>query len=110
MNNEDVTTQDVFENLQELLEHNEIREFREAFLDHHIYDQTQFYLDFADDERIELYSILSPQELSEIFENIDFDEVDIKPESKEVVKVRCQSCKTLNDEDAKYCKKCGAIL
>ncbi len=38
------------------------------------------------------------------------DEVDIKPESKEVVKVRCQSCKTLNDEDAKYCKKCGAIL
>ena len=38
------------------------------------------------------------------------DEVDIKPESKEVVKVRCQSCKTLNDEDAKYCKKCGATL
>lgn len=38
------------------------------------------------------------------------DEVDIKPESKDVVKVRCQSCKTLNDEDAKYCKKCGAIL
>ena len=38
------------------------------------------------------------------------DEVDIKSESKEVVKVRCQSCKTLNDEDAKYCKKCGATL
>jgi hypothetical protein len=31
MNNEDLMTQDVFENLQELLEHNEIREFREAF-------------------------------------------------------------------------------
>ena len=84
MNNEDLTTQDVFENLQELLEHNEIREFREAFLDHHIYDQTQFYLDFTDDERLELYSILSPQELSEIFENIDFDEVDIKPYLKEI--------------------------
>ena len=57
MNNEDVTTQDVFENLQELLDHNAIREFREAFLDHHIYDQTQFYLDFTDEERLELYSI-----------------------------------------------------
>ena len=31
-------------------------------------------------------------------------------ESKEVIKVRCPSCKTLNDEDAKYCKKCGAQL
>ena len=84
MNNEDVTTQDVFENLQELLDHNAIREFREAFLDHHIYDQTQFYLDFTDEERLELYSILSPQELSEIFENIDFDAVDIKPYLKEI--------------------------
>lgn len=38
------------------------------------------------------------------------DEVDLKTDSKEVVKIRCQSCKALNDEDAKYCKECGAEL
>lgn len=27
-----------------------------------------------------------------------------------VVKVRCQKCRTLNDEDAKYCDNCGASL
>lgn len=38
------------------------------------------------------------------------DEVDLNTETKEVVKIRCQSCKTLNDEDSKYCKKCGNEL
>lgn len=27
-----------------------------------------------------------------------------------MVKVRCPRCRTLNDEDAKYCKQCGAPL
>ncbi|MCJ1989538.1 magnesium transporter [Lactococcus piscium] len=76
--------QNVFLALQELLEDNEIQAFREGFLDHHIYDQSQFYLDFTETERLELYSILSPQELSEIFENLDFDAVDIKPYLKEI--------------------------
>lgn len=30
--------------------------------------------------------------------------------AKEVVKVRCRSCSELNDEDAAYCKKCGARM
>ena len=76
--------QNVFLALQELLEDNDIQAFREGFLDHHIYDQSQFYLDFTETERMELYSILSPQELSEIFENLDFDAVDIKPYLKEI--------------------------
>ncbi len=76
--------QNVFLALQELLEDNEIQAFREGFLDHHIYDQSQFYLDFTETERLELYSILSPQDLSEIFENLDFDSVDIKPYLKEI--------------------------
>lgn len=28
----------------------------------------------------------------------------------EVIKVRCRSCGELNDEDASYCKKCGAKM
>lgn len=31
-------------------------------------------------------------------------------EQPTVVKVRCQKCKNLNDEDAKYCDQCGASL
>ncbi len=27
--------------------------------------------------------------------------------SKEVIKIRCQHCQTLNDEDSKFCKNCG---
>lgn len=42
--------------------------------------------------------------------NDALEEVELISDSKEVVKIRCQSCKTLNDEDAKYCKKCGAEL
>jgi hypothetical protein len=30
--------------------------------------------------------------------------------TKPVVKVRCPNCNTLNDEDADFCKKCGAPL
>jgi hypothetical protein len=30
--------------------------------------------------------------------------------TKPVVKVRCPNCNALNDEDADYCKKCGASL
>lgn len=42
--------------------------------------------------------------------NDALDEVDLINNEKEIIKIRCQSCKTLNDEDAKYCKKCGAEL
>lgn len=32
------------------------------------------------------------------------------PEAVQVVKVRCPKCRTLNDEDARFCKGCGAPL
>ncbi len=31
-------------------------------------------------------------------------------EPREIVRVRCPSCRTLNDEDAKFCDNCGAAL
>ena len=27
-----------------------------------------------------------------------------------VVRMRCQTCRQLNDEDAKYCKQCGQVI
>lgn len=32
------------------------------------------------------------------------------PPPKEVIRIKCRSCKTLNEEDATYCKKCGETL
>lgn len=46
--------------------------------------------------------------LNDVISKIDaFDKKEDSAETKEVVKVRCRSCGTLNDEDAKYCKACG---
>ena len=33
-----------------------------------------------------------------------------EPEQVTVVKVRCPKCKALNDEDARFCKQCGATM
>jgi predicted RNA-binding Zn-ribbon protein involved in translation (DUF1610 family) len=32
------------------------------------------------------------------------------PPAGEVVKIRCPKCRELNDEDARFCKHCGAAL
>lgn len=29
---------------------------------------------------------------------------------KEIIKIKCRSCGSLNDEDAKFCKECGGLL
>ena len=31
-------------------------------------------------------------------------------QAREIVRVRCPNCRTLNDEDAKFCDNCGATL
>ena len=49
--------------------------------------------------------------ISDVIENIDSIQSKGKPsEEKEVIKIRCQSCGALNDEDAKFCKSCGKTI
>jgi len=38
------------------------------------------------------------------------DEVRTEPDTTTVVKIRCPKCKALNDEDARFCKQCGAAM
>ncbi|HWI53166.1 MAG TPA: zinc ribbon domain-containing protein [Symbiobacteriaceae bacterium] len=38
------------------------------------------------------------------------DEVRTEPDTIAVVKIRCPKCKALNDEDAQFCKQCGAAM
>ncbi len=43
--------------------------------------------------------------IDDVLENVDKSET-----KKEIVKIKCRNCETLNDEDAIYCKSCGEKL
>ena len=45
--------------------------------------------------------------INDVISNIDVVDKFVNSSEKEVIKVRCNSCKSLNDEDAKFCKTCG---
>ncbi|WP_433751135.1 magnesium transporter [Falsibacillus pallidus] len=65
-----------FEKLEAALKNKDIDAFRSEFMDMHAYDQTQFFLKMDKDDRRELYHFLSPDEMSEIFQNIEIEEED----------------------------------
>ena len=51
--------------------------------------------------------------INDVISNIDVIGEIAKPhehEEKEVIKIKCRGCGTLNDEDAKFCKGCGGEL
>jgi hypothetical protein len=49
--------------------------------------------------------------INDVISNIDaIDQITNSKETKEVVKIRCRSCGSLNDEDARFCKACGMEL
>ncbi len=46
--------------------------------------------------------------INDVISNIDIaDNFTKSSEEKEVIKIRCRNCGSLNDEDAKFCKSCG---
>jgi hypothetical protein len=46
--------------------------------------------------------------INDVISNIDIvDDLVHTHTEKEVIKIRCRSCGSLNDEDAKFCKNCG---
>lgn len=49
--------------------------------------------------------------INDVISNIDVVQKITRPyEQKEVIKIRCRICESLNDEDAKFCKGCGKEL
>jgi len=46
--------------------------------------------------------------INDVVSNIDIiDNIGKFHEEKEIIKIKCRSCGSLNDEDAKFCKNCG---
>jgi hypothetical protein len=49
--------------------------------------------------------------INDVISNIDaVDRLTTPHEEKEVIKIRCRNCQSLNDEDARFCKQCGKQL
>ncbi|WP_430487987.1 magnesium transporter [Priestia flexa] len=64
------------EDLINLLKENKIDAFREEFLEMHPYDQGQFFEELDEDLRFALYEMLSPEEMADIFEQVEVPEED----------------------------------
>jgi len=65
-------------------------------------------------EDLKAFSESKGRMINDVIENIDIIK-NINQSSKEkgnieVVKIKCRECGELNDEDAKFCKKCGGIM
>lgn len=62
-------------------------------------------------EDLKPYSEAAGGMINDAISNIDaVDKITGHKEEKEVIKVRCRNCDSLNDEDAKFCKTCGKEL
>lgn len=52
--------------------------------------------------------------INDVISNIDvvnrFADQQEQQVQREVIKIKCRGCRSLNDEDAKYCKSCGQLL
>lgn len=73
----DETQEELEEHFQQLLtelRNNDLQEFREHFLEMHIYDQGQFYQSLEEKDRQQVYSYLSPKELADMFDVIEEDD------------------------------------
>lgn len=65
-------------------------------------------------EDLKPFSELNGKMINDVIENIDIVKNIKQPprerEDIEVIKIKCRECGELNDEDAKFCKKCGKLI
>lgn len=67
-----------FAQLKEDLTANNLQDFRENFLEMHIYEQSQFYQTLDKKQRQLVYAYLSPKELADMFDVLEEDNENIK--------------------------------
>src|SRR5690625_657339 len=69
-----VEVRSIEEAIQQLLDEEDTRKFREHYLEMHPYDQAIFFKEQSKEKRLTIYSYLSPKEMSYIMENVEIDE------------------------------------
>lgn len=73
MDENQVALEEQFEQLTAALQNNDMKQFREIFLELHIYEQGQFYQSIEEKQRQMMYAYLSPKELADMFDVIEED-------------------------------------
>lgn len=63
-----------FDQLSELLDNNQTKQFRKKFLDMHFYEQGQFFMTLNQAQRKELYAIMAPDEIGDMFDTLQDDD------------------------------------
>lgn len=59
-------------------------------------------------EDLKPFSEAKGRMINDVISNIDAVDKISRPQAQnEIIKIKCRSCGSLNDEDAKYCKGCG---
>jgi len=62
-------------------------------------------------EDLKPYNEAKGQMINDVISNIDaVNNLTKTVEEKEIIKIKCRNCGTLNDEDAKFCKNCGELI
>ena len=64
-----------FNQLQAALAEDDMKQFRELFLELHIFEQGQFYQSLTDEQRRQMYAYLSPKEIADMFDVIEEDNI-----------------------------------
>ena len=64
-----------FDQLQAALAADDMKQFRELFLELHIFEQGQFYQSLTDEQRRQMYAYLSPKEIADMFDVIEEDNI-----------------------------------
>jgi magnesium transporter len=60
--------------LLDALQNDNIEKFRSEFLELHSYDQATFFKELDEDERLHVYHFLSPEEMANLFENLEIED------------------------------------
>ncbi|HLR02819.1 MAG TPA: magnesium transporter [Virgibacillus sp.] len=63
-----------FNTLIRTLDNDQLEAFREGFLDLHPYEQSMFYVEQSKENRMKMYAYLSPDEVADMIEHIDWED------------------------------------
>lgn len=74
MQNSHEANTDIHSGLSAAVAVDDINEFRRLFSELHPYDQAKYFFSQAEDLRMQMYTYLSPEEMAELFENVEMEE------------------------------------
>ncbi|MBA2174471.1 magnesium transporter [Halobacillus locisalis] len=73
---DDQERQEVWSTIEDALLNDHIDQFRAEFLELHPYDQARIFEGLDVDVRMQIYTYLSPEEVADVMEHIDYEEIE----------------------------------